>query len=257
MRLNSRCVCEAYESCLVGALRFQVPANGDQIIVVGAGLGGVGAAISLLLAGHDVQIFEAANEIGEVGAGIQVLPNSSRVLQSWGMKDALDKYSTKPSRVNMLHWKGEVISHMDFEESALRYPGTFYWDFHRANLHRCLLDRAIELGATIKTKARVLDVQPSFDGSNATLTLENGESYTTDLVIGADGINSHLREIMVGHEDPPTLTGDLAYRLLLSTKDMLKDPELASFVTDPQVNYWLGPDAHAGKTYYTAKLLTF
>ena len=136
---------------------------------------------------------------------------------------------------------------MDFEESASRYPGTFYWDFHRANLHRCLLDRAIELGATIKTKARVLDVEPSADGLDATLTLENGESYTVDLVIGADGINSHLREIMVGHEDPPILTGDLAYRLLLSTKDMLKDPELASFVTDPQVNYWLGPDAHAGK----------
>jgi salicylate hydroxylase len=204
-----------------------------------------------------VQIFEAANEIGEVGAGIQILPNSSRVLQSWGMKEALDKYLTKPSRVNMLHWKGEVISHMDFEESASRYPGTFYWDFHRANLHRCLLDRAIELGATIKTKARVLDVQPSFDGSNATLILENGESYTADLVIGADGINSHLREVMVGHEDPPTLTGDLAYRLLLSTKDMLEDPELASFVTDPQVNYWLGPDAHAGKPHHTAKLLTF
>jgi len=145
---------------------------------------------------------------------------------------------------------------MDFGESASKYPGTFYWDFHRANLHRCLLDRAIELGATIKTKARVLDVEPSADGYDATLTLENGESYTVDLVIGADGINSRLREIMVGHEDPPTLTGDLAYRLLLSTKDMLKDPELASFVTHPQVNYWLGPDAHAGKLSSIVKLLS-
>jgi salicylate hydroxylase len=188
-----------------------------------------------------VQIFEAANEIGEVGAGIQVLPNSSRVLQSWGMKEALDKYSTKPSRINMLHWKGEVISHMDFEKSASKHPATFYWDFHRANLHRCLLDRTVELGATIKTKARILNIEPSFDGLDATLTLENGESR-----LGADGIHSHLREIMVGHEDPPILTGDLAYRLLLSMKNMLKEPELASFVTDPQVNYWLDPDAHAG-----------
>lgn len=121
---------------------------------MGAGLGGIGAAISLLLAGHDVQIFEAANEIGEVGAGIQVLPNSSRVLQSWGMKEALDKYSTKPSRVNTLHWKSGVISHMDFATSAAQYPGTFYWDFHRANLHRCLLDRAAELGANTRTKSK-------------------------------------------------------------------------------------------------------
>jgi salicylate hydroxylase len=50
------------------------------------------------------------------------------------------------------------------------------------------------------------------------------------------------------------LTGDLAYRLLLSTKDMLKDPELASFVTDPQVNYWLGPNAHAGMFVHSHRL---
>jgi salicylate hydroxylase len=168
------------------------------------------------------------------------------VLQSWGLKEALDQYSTKPSRVNMLGWKGNLISYMDFEASAAQYPGTFYWDFHRANLHRCLLDRAIELGATIKTRARVLDVRIVPTGESADLVLENGETYTADLVVGADGINSRLREIMLGHADPPVLTGDLAYRLLLSTAEMLKDPELASFVTDPQVNYWLGPDAHAG-----------
>lgn len=201
----------------------------------------------MTLAGHDVQIFESASAIGEIGAGIQILPNSSRVLQSWGMKQALDKYSTKPSRVNMLHWKGEVISHMDFQESAAQYPDTFYWDFHRANLHRCLLDRAVELGASIKTNARVTHVEVSPDADFTTVTLENGEQYVTDLLVGADGINSGLREIMVGHVDPPILTGDLAYRLLLSTKEMVKDPELAEFVTNPQVNYWLGPDAHAGK----------
>jgi salicylate hydroxylase len=77
--------------------------------------------------------------------------------------------------------------------------------------------------------------------------LQNGEEHVADLVVGADGINSNLREIMLGRKDPPILTGDLAYRLLLSTKEMLKDSELAPFVTDPQVNYWLGPDAHAGK----------
>lgn len=96
-------------------------------------------------------------------------------------------------------------------------------------------------------KARVSNVEPSPEGDFATLTLDNGEQHVVDLVIGADGINSNLREIMLGREDPPILTGDLAYRLLLSTKEMLKDPELASFVTDPQVNYRLGPDAHAGK----------
>jgi len=64
-------------------------------------------------------------------------------------------------------------------------------------------------------------------------------------VVGADGINSKCREILLGKEDPPILTGDLAYRLLLKTEEMMKDPDLRGFVEDPQVNYWMGPDAHA------------
>lgn len=159
----------------------------------------------------------------------------------------LDKCATKPSQVNFLGWKGNTISSMDFKASAAQYPGTFYWDFHRANLHNCLLDRAKELGAKVKVNARVLDVLVHSSGETATVLLKNGEQHVADLVVGADGINSCLREVMLGREDPPVLTGDLAYRLLLSTKEMLKDPELESFVRDPQVNYWLGPDAHAGE----------
>ncbi|TVY73205.1 FAD-dependent monooxygenase OpS4 [Lachnellula suecica] len=157
--------------------------NKHQIIIVGAGLGGLGAAIALLLAGHDVEVFEAASEIGEVGAGIQILPNSSRVLQSWGMKDALEKYATKPSQVNMRHWKGGIISSMNFAASAAQYPGTFYWDFHRANLHKCLLERAVELGARTRVNARVTDVRVSRNGETATVVLQNGERHVADLVV--------------------------------------------------------------------------
>jgi salicylate hydroxylase len=162
------------------------------------------------------------------------------------MKDMLEACATKPSQVNFLGWKGNTITSMNFADSAAQYPGTFYWDFHRANLHKCLLDRAIGLGAKMKVNARVSDVRIAQNYETATILLQNGEEHIADLVVGADGINSRLREIMLGREDPPVLTGDLAYRLLLSTKEMLKDPELATFVTQPQVNYWLGPDAHAG-----------
>jgi salicylate hydroxylase len=68
---------------------------------------------------------------------------------------------------------------------------------------------------------------------------------TADLVVGADGINSRLREVFLGQSDPPTLTGDLAYRLLLDTDEMRKDEDLRHLVETPQVNFWLGPDAHA------------
>jgi len=196
------------------------------------------------LAGHDVEILESASKIGEVGAGIQVLPNSSRVLISWGLGEALSRYATSPRQCNMLHWKGGNISKLDFI-SYEKLTGTPFWDFHRANLHQVLLDRAIELGAKLKTNARVVDIVVADDQATATVVQANGEQRTADLVIGADGLWSKCREILLGHPDPPQPTGDLAYRLLLNTKDMLKDPELREFVTDPQVNYWLGPDAHA------------
>lgn len=217
----------------------------QQIIIVGAGLGGLGAAISLLLAGHAVTVLEGASQIGEVGAGIQCLPNSSRILLSWGLGPLLSRSHTQPRRCNMLGWKGNALAHMDFHTYAAAC-GTPFWDFHRANLHAGLLERAAQLGAAVRVDARVVDVVVVGDGAEC--VLQTGERVGADVVVGADGINSRCREILLGREDPPVQTGDLAYRLLLSTKEMVKDPELRGFVEDPQVNYWMGPDAHAGES---------
>ncbi|KAI5861555.1 FAD/NAD(P)-binding domain-containing protein [Durotheca rogersii] len=215
-----------------------------NVIIVGAGLGGLGAAISILLAGHDVTVLEAAAEIGEIGAGIQVLPNSSRVLISWGLEEAVAKHATMPRYTNMFGWKGNLLSRMDLHAYADAL-GTPFWDFHRANLHRCLLDRAVELGAEIHVNARVTTVECAADGLTATAALADGRALAADLVVGADGISSRLREVLLGRADPPQPTGDLAYRLLIPAGEMRADAELRRLVEDPQVNYWIGPDAHA------------
>ncbi|KAI0482030.1 FAD/NAD(P)-binding domain-containing protein [Xylariaceae sp. FL0804] len=215
-----------------------------HVAIVGAGLGGLGAAIAILLAGHQVTVLECAAEIGEIGAGIQVLPNSSRILISWGLGDVLSKHATMPRYCEMIGWKGNHLSRMDLHAYS-KALGTPFWDFHRANLHQCLLDRAVELGGVLRVKARVDNVECAEDGLTATAVLSTGEKLAADLVVGADGISSRLREILLGRPDPPVATGDLAYRLLIDARDMLADPELQHLILDPQVNYWLGPDAHA------------
>lgn len=221
-----------------------------KVVIVGAGLAGLGSAISCALAGHDVEVLEATREIKEVGAGIQVLPNSSRVLQHWGLEKALTPHMTIPRVCNFLGWKGNHISSLDFHASESNYPGTWYRDFHRADLQRCLVDRALELGVRITCNARVADVTVCEDGTTATATTADGRQWVGDLVIGADGVFGKLTEGLLGRVDPPVKTGDLAYRLLLSTEEMKKDPDLVELVTDPQVNYWLGPDAHAGMCFF-------
>ncbi|KAI1298362.1 FAD binding domain-containing protein [Xylaria venustula] len=214
-----------------------------NVIIVGAGLGGLGAAIAILLAGHDVTVLEAASDIGEIGAGIQILPNATRILFSWGLQEILEPYITWPQKCNFFGWKGNRLSEMDFHRYADAAKAPF-WDFHRANLHAGLITRALQLGAKVITNVRVQNFTIGNNGSSTTVFLADGRAMTADLVVGADGINSKLREIFLGREDPPIATGDLAYRLLLSTKDMVPDPDLRPFLDNPQVNYWLGPDMH-------------
>lgn len=112
---------------------------------------------------------------------------------------------------------------------------------HRADFHRVMVQKARDLGVDIQLRSCVVKV----DFAAPCVFLKDGRRVAADLVVGADGLKSCCREEMLGAPDPPHLTGDLAYRILIKTSDMSKHEDLIDLVTNPAINLWMGPLAHA------------
>ncbi|WPH03792.1 FAD/NAD(P)-binding domain-containing protein [Acrodontium crateriforme] len=215
-----------------------------KIIVVGAGLSGLSAAISCLLAGHDVIVLEGAKELAEIGAGLQITPNASKIFQHFGIFEALEAKAAEPTFLQVRRYSdGKILSRTDdFNLEMRRKYGAPFWDLHRVDVQLALVARAKELGAEIRLDARVVDV----DFDTPSLTLQNGEKLQGDLLIGADGLWSRCREKFLARKeqaDAPLPTGDLAYRIVLRSED-LDDPELKDWISKPSCQFWIGPGAH-------------
>jgi salicylate hydroxylase len=103
-----------------------------------------------------------------------------------------------------------------------------------------LLHGTCKLHAKIRLNARVIDIDPS----TPSLTLDSGEVLKADLIVGADGVKSMLRSVVLGTPDEAKPTGDAAYRAIIPVSEFEKDPELKPFVDNPQMTAWMGPDRH-------------
>ncbi|KAJ7883268.1 hypothetical protein B0H13DRAFT_2538404 [Mycena leptocephala] len=211
-----------------------------HFIIVGCGLGGLAAAHCLGRAGHTVTVFESASSIGEVGAGIQISPNSSRLLIRWGLGDALKRASVKPQSITFRRYKtGHRVGWTKWGENMDRDYGAPYYHVHRADL----LDMLFKLAApymTLHLNSRVVSLDPDL----CQVTLDSGQTFLGDVILGADGVKSMIREVVVGRPDKPTPTGDAAYRALIPTSEMEKDPELKPLVDHPEMTGWIGPGRH-------------
>lgn len=118
-----------------------------------------------------------------------------------------------------------------------------FWDIHRVDLQLALVERARELGVKVRLGARLHAV----DFDKPSVTLENGDVLTGDLIVAADGLWSKCREQFLatqGKSDEPLPTGDLAYRIVLKLEDV-QDEELRDWIAQPSCNFWVGPGAHA------------
>ena len=211
--------------------------NKLSIAIVGAGMGGLAAAATLRQVGIDVQVYEQAARFARIGAGIQMMPNSMKVLRGIGVEERLRQIAFAPySHLNRIGDSGEVTRELPMPESLYNAP---YLCMHRAELHAAL---ASAIPAEIVHLNKKLAGLEQARGQ-VTLNFADGTSAQADAVIGADGVHSLVRDIIVG-PDAPIHKGRIAYRAVFPAALM------GGGDIGPSRTKWWGTDRHI-VIYYT------
>ncbi|WP_332814541.1 FAD-dependent monooxygenase [Ramlibacter sp.] len=208
----------------------------QDVLVAGGGIAGLAAALAARAADWEVRLFEQAQEFSEVGAGLQLGPNATRVLRDWGVLGPLQALAWQPPRLSVRDaLDGRVLGTLALGASTQQRYGAPYLTVHRADLHAALLRAATEAGAWLRTGLRIASVR--VDGELAQAHLEGGALVEADALAIADGVWSRLREQLVG-DGPAPATGHVAYRALVPMA------QLPARLRGDEVQAWLGPHMH-------------
>ena len=208
-----------------------------EVLVAGGGIGGVAAALATARAGCEVRLYERAPVFSEVGAGIQLGPNATRVLIHWGLADALRAVAAFPEWLVVRGAEsGAELGRLELGPRMMARYGTPYATIHRADLHQ-LLTRALlqHEGVHLYLDHAVTGCRMREDA--VTVETSRDTQVEGDLVVAADGVWSQLRQTLL-NDGLPQPTGHLAYRAMLRTEAL--PPSLRA----NQVTAWLGPRLH-------------
>ncbi|OQW59330.1 MAG: monooxygenase [Proteobacteria bacterium SG_bin9] len=205
-----------------------------RVAVVGGGIGGIAAALSLLQMGVEVTVYEQAHELREIGAGVQISPNASRILHGLGLGDALAQFGVRPLAWHQRRW--------DDARTLLRTPlagameqafGFPHYQIHRADLLRLLLEhlppRAMMPGRQLVGLHNANDF--------VELEFANGERATASLVVGADGIHSRVRSLLFD-------TGETRFAGCVCYRGLVPAAAVAHLDIPVEAQIWMGPGKH-------------
>jgi len=207
-----------------------------QVVIAGGGIGGLAAAVACAQRGVPVQLLERAAQLSEVGAGIQIGPNVTRILQAWGLGAALAQVAAFPKQLQARDAQtGQVLGTLTLGSRAQARYGAPYATIHRADLQGLLHRAAQSAGVDLRLGQSV----QGWQGSEATLQVNTveGLSLQASALIGADGVWSAVRQKLLG-DAPARFTGHLAYRALMAQAD------LPAHLRSDQVTVWMGPRLH-------------
>ena len=217
-----------------------------KIVIAGAGIGGLCAALALAKRGFQVAVYEQSLHLGEIGAGLQLSPNAMHVLQVLGIADEAKAKAFIPASAVMRHYQtGKKYFTVPLADTARQKYGANYLHIHRADLHTVLkcacekLNVSIHLGQAIRSYQHC---PQNWDPNNLTLRnltiqFENSESLEADVLIGADGIKSHVQSCMLG-QTPAEFTGQVAWRGVVEANKLPKG------LIQSNANLWVGPGKH-------------
>lgn len=209
-----------------------------KVLIAGGGIGGLSAAVALLQRGIDVEVYEQAPELKEVGAGIQISPNGNKVLDALGVFQRLKELSCDPVRKEFRLWNtGKPWPMLSLGKAVIENYGYPYLTVYRPDLHQSLADRVRELKPdAIHLGCGVAGCEQ--DVQSATLVLRDGRRVTGDALIGADGVRSVVRNTLWGPCDPE-FSGMVAWRGLIPMEELPEHMQVSVGST------WIGPGGHA------------
>jgi salicylate hydroxylase len=225
-----------------------------RVAVIGAGIGGLAAACALRDRGFEVTVHERAPELGEVGAGLQLGPNAVKVLRALGLEEALRKVAFEPTNIVSLAWDDARLRFREpLKTIAAAKFGAPYLTAHRADLHRLMREKLPD--PAIRLDARCTAVSSAEAGAAAAFA--DGTAIEADVIVGADGINSAVRENLFGPQ-PARYTQQMAWRCMVPIDRVPTrvGPGRAVAVGRDEYVGWIGPDGHVicypirgGETY--------